>query len=161
MGRWVDFLIAAAFMVSAASVWGQSVTTSPQTLEVNWRSSNATTASENRSSGLSFTTPRDNATSRGEDWFDPATMMRAPLRGHWLLDPWAIDSLFQVMILAAQRQGDETDHLVQGHSPLHLKVLPGAIHAPVHLLVRQPEHQGLVAGEVHPHLAVVLPALQG
>jgi hypothetical protein len=35
----------------------------------------------------------------------PSTMMRAPLRGHWLLDPWAVDSLFQVMILAAQRHG--------------------------------------------------------
>jgi len=35
----------------------------------------------------------------------PSTMMKAPLRGHWLLDPWAVDSLFQVMILAAQRNG--------------------------------------------------------
>ena len=35
----------------------------------------------------------------------PSSMMRAPLRGHWLLDPWAVDSLFQVMILAAQRHG--------------------------------------------------------
>ena len=35
----------------------------------------------------------------------PASMMRSPLRGHWLLDPWAVDGLFQVMILAAQRAG--------------------------------------------------------
>ena len=77
MGRWVDFMLAVAFTVSAASVLGQAESTTPQTLKVHWGDSNPTTSSENRSSELTFTSSSDQSTSRGAAWFDSATMMHA------------------------------------------------------------------------------------
>ena len=77
MGPWVSFLLAAAISASTASVSGQGESTSPQTLKVHWGDSNTTARSENRTSGLTFTSSEDRITSRGEAWFDPATMMHA------------------------------------------------------------------------------------
>ena len=35
----------------------------------------------------------------------PARMMDSPLRGRWIIDPWALDGLFQAAILCAQERG--------------------------------------------------------
>ncbi len=77
MGRWTSFGLVAAITICATSVLGQTESTSPETLTVHWGDANVTSRSENRSSSLMFTTTPDAGTSRGDAWFDPATMMRA------------------------------------------------------------------------------------
>ena len=48
---------------------------------------------------------------------------------------------------AACRDGHQTDHLMQGDGALDDHVFVAAVHAPIHFLVGQPEHERLVAHE--------------
>ena len=46
---------------------------------------------------------------------------------------------------AAQAHGQQAEHLVKGHAPVHHHIFVVYAHAPVHFLVAEPEHNGLVA----------------
>ena len=49
--------------------------------------------------------------------------------------------------LTARGDGHQADHLVQGHAAVDDDVLRSAVHVEIHLLVHQPEGDGLVADE--------------
>jgi len=66
------------------------------------------------------------------------------------VDPFRVAELIAhkgQVAFAAQTHSQQPDHFVQGHTPVDDGILAVYFHAPVHFLVAQAEHNGLVANQ--------------